>query len=314
MLHRTIILIGLLFLIGCGPQLAQPVTFVNVRKGSAGLVFDFAEGFPPDKVFEDSQLLLALELKNDGAEDIEGGILALSLERDYMGIKSWNTESRTLTSKNKNTATFRLEGKKQTNPKGDQDVVMADLESLILERQTETHTVNLIVSACYPYRTIFAENTCIDTDIFGAKPVEKNCKVEEKSFTGQGGPVAVTKIEPQMIPAPDKTKIIPQYIITIENVGNGQIIDRLSLQNVCSSSPVDKDTYNKLSLKATLSDVTMDCKDATFTLRDKKKTTICKAASSVSKSLGSFLAPLLIELEYGYTETIGKEIEIRRLG
>ena len=302
------------FVIACSTPNTGGPQFTNIYTGSEGLKIEFAKEFPPDKIFEGSNMLLALNLENAGAARIENGKLALSLEQDYMRLVSWNRDTQKIKSTTNNGATFSLDGKTTTNPNPQIEILTADLKTHILERQTETHTSNIVLTACYPYKTHFEENVCIDTDIFGLSPDEKNCEVKTKSHSSQGAPVAVVKRETKMIPSPDRKFAKPIFTINMKNVGRGEIIDTDAVQRLCSSAPVNKEDFNQISVTATLGGRTLSCKPKDFQLFKDKDFVICTLPQGLDVKLGSYVTPLVVDLEYGYTESISKKIEIRRIG
>jgi len=304
-----------LLVLGCtigggGGQL----TVSNVRKGTDGLKMEFIDEFPPKTVFEASRIILGVQLENEGATDIESGIVTASLEQDYMRLLQWNRDIGLRTSR-VNTAVFDLDGKRIGNPVGGKLVATADISTLVLERQTETHTSTIVVTACYAYQSIFQDSVCIDTNIFGTDAREKICEVKDLSSGGQGGPVGIKKVEISMLPHSDREKVIPQFTFHIVNGGGGEIVDPGQLESVCSSAALDRDTFNKVKVNAVLGDQRLTCnlKEGEFFLLPKRKTFSCRLIEGLSKRRGSYIAPLIVTLDYGYTQSISKKVEIRRI-
>ncbi|MDP7116502.1 MAG: hypothetical protein QF632_01430 [Candidatus Woesearchaeota archaeon] len=317
MKHRNVLVLLILIgiLLGCDSPLSGGyVGNVDLYKGTNGVVLGLIEEFPPKVVFEGADLVMALELENKGAFDVDNGVLALSLEQDYMRLNAWNHDNKKKSSANKNIASFTIRGKSFGSPVGETKVITANLDSLILERQTETHTSNMVVTACYPYTTHFEENICIDTNIFSPSPVEKNCKISDSSFSGQGAPVAVVKRKSKMIPRPDGKSVDPSFTLTLKNVGKGEIIHEQAYSQACSSGPLTKKDFNRIIVEAELAGRTLRCRPEEFQLTSQRDSITCDFPAGISTTLGSYITPLVVTLRYGYTESISKQIEIRRLG
>jgi len=67
------IILSLLLIAGCtgGSRNKSPITDVDVRKGTDGLIMQFTKNAPPERVFEESIFPIAVILRNRGASDIE---------------------------------------------------------------------------------------------------------------------------------------------------------------------------------------------------------------------------------------------------
>jgi len=66
------IVVSLILIVGCtgGSRGKNPITDVDVRKGTDGLIMQFTKNAPPLSAFEDSVFPIALILRNRGAFDI----------------------------------------------------------------------------------------------------------------------------------------------------------------------------------------------------------------------------------------------------
>ena len=213
-----------------------------------------------------------------------------------------------------------------------------------LEPQSESHSYSLSATLCYPYETRFTDTACIDTDILGARFKQKVCKSEDKAYPkGQGAPVAITRVESRMLDKDDK--IIPNFIIHIENKGNGNVIKRRNdaqettppqatqmsnIDEVCSSKrldPADRD-FNTVVLRAYLGaetpDNELDCepkktpedkgREGYVRLVGNKDIIRCSLpeSASISKNTQPYTSPLIIILDYGYMSSISAKYVIER--
>jgi hypothetical protein len=315
MIKKGITLIILLLLAGCGPKTqVSPITDIDVHKGVEGLKMQFLKNSPPDEVKDNSVVMLGFLLQNKGAYDINGGILSLGVEDEYMALDEWKPSDVIIKNINDKQAMFSLEGRSRLNTEGDKGVVTIKAWTYELEEQAETHTSTIMLTACYRYMTKLAEEVCIDTDLFGLRRVEKVCEVKDKSFSSQGAPVAITKVE-TTIRADESSDdyVIPEFKIYIRNKGSGEVIDSYKIQEACSSEPLLREDINKLYVSATLSGKPLKCEPDRINLREESSFVRCWDNRGISVEMGNYLAPLVVELDYGYTTTISKDVEIRKV-
>ena len=270
------------------------------------------------------------------------GYLSIGLEKNYIEHPS---TIRTLLSNNfrlinPETITFKLQGKNLENIKGEQEVLTFNLESKGLETldpQSEARTSTIIVTGCYKYQTSASADVCIDTDVYGFKQREKGCEVEEVILKDQGAPLAVTKIEPQMTPLKDRPGFtLPMFIITVNNKGNGEVIqgNQEVIRGACSSAPVGYKKWNRLDIKVFVQGRTsereqlncnlaedadpvrrqgLDPKDGILNLKKREDRIRCRFNEPLSEDEGAFSTPIFIDLDYGYTSSISKMVNIKKI-
>ena len=330
-----IILILLLFIIGCGTTSTKKTTKeIDVRVGFNGLLLEFLKNTPPQKLFEDDVFPVIIKVRNNGAyslEKEEKAILSLGVEKDY-------TSSIQLLASGKvqqvegisNAATFNLEGKSKINTKGEEEVISYNIQAGKVDPQSEFHASTVIATLCYPYQTILDTTVCVDTDISNLRPGKKACKAQDLILNnGQGAPIAITKIEVNMLPAEideqnQPRKIKPQFLIFIENKGQGTAIKKEVVKDFCTKSDTSHENLNRIYVRAFLSNEELDCtpkekdkseeKRAFAKLKDKKELVRCtlEKEKSIDSSLDPYYSPLRIELTYGYTQSISANYLIQK--
>jgi hypothetical protein len=326
-MNKKLILIFIvvsLFLTGCGvrPTDDRPITDVDVRKGIEGLNMKFVRNAPPDRVFEHDVFPMAVELKNEGAFDIgddentqdieeQEGIVVFGFEKTYVDISGGDEKCTGEVCK------VEIEGKSVFNPAGDDEFITINAQAKKIGEQSETHRSTILATACYPYKTVFGSSVCIDTDVYGIVKRQKACSVQDLVFDGQGAPVAVTKIETRMLPQ-DNDEVKPHFIIYIENKGNGEVIDKSKLDTACSSKALKYTDFNVIKISASLSGKPLVCsvdKEGMIRLREKEDMIRCesKEEDDIPKNRDAYTSPLKIELDYGYTFTISKNIIIEKI-
>ncbi|MBI4176732.1 MAG: hypothetical protein HY518_05990, partial [Candidatus Aenigmarchaeota archaeon] len=297
----------------------------DVQTGTSGLEMEFLKNAPPKIVYAQTEFPVILKIKNAGMytiDDKKKAILSLGAERDYTSSVKVETGGRI--SGTDNEAEFTLDGKTPLNPRGDEEVIAYTLKASKIDPQSESHPSSVIASLCYPYQTKLAASVCIDPDPNNVRPIKKSCAVQDLSLSaGQGAPVAITKVEVQILPT-SSDKVKPQFIISVENKGKGEVTKVDSYSSACrKTSDSKKITYkdfNALGMKATLSGQELKCSVRAETVSDgstsdgsnkefarlssKKGVVRCTypedAADSISKGVESYTAPFTITLDYGY--------------
>lgn len=342
-----LILIGIIFLIGCNNATSKTkVSDVDVYVGTEGLTAEFSKSVPPPRVFEDSNFPILLRIRNKGAYSIKeklGGLISIGVEKDYIS-KLFVEENNQFSGDEENELFFYLDGKTKINPKGDEIVATINAKTGKLDPQSETRTSTITATLCYPYKTTLSTTVCIDPDVSGIRPGKKVCTVKELSFNkGQGAPIAVIKIEPQMIPEADKDIIKPQFLIFIENKGKGTPVNVNGYNNICRESDFSKkNTWNVAFLRAFTSgketenqvsgkesgeqlvccpNINGQCpeketdpnKIAGFMrFKDKKDFVRCTFKDGIPRNSDAFTSPLRIEIDYGYVQTIATTVIIQK--
>ncbi|MBN2112426.1 hypothetical protein JW707_05000 [Candidatus Woesearchaeota archaeon] len=317
-------IIGLMLIAACGgPATPKPV---EVHVGTQGLEMSFMEQSPPGEVYLGEVFPVSIEMSNQGAYDIKGGILVLSTE-EYLYVRSQEYQD--------GFENFDLAGKSLYDPIGGIDRKTIQVEAAKLDPQSETITTNIALTACYPYRTEATATVCVDPDIFGERQAQKACTPTtigmgtrtqggQELPAGQGAPIAITKIEQKMMPHENEELIIPTYMIYVKNMGNGLPVELGLYQNACKATGIASKAWNVVGLNAYLSDrsVQLDCtpkyegseesKTGYVKLERDEDYIRCTLAEGIPKSRGTYTTPLMIDMSYGYTFTISKQVLVRK--
>ncbi len=285
---------------GGGPSVS--ITEEDIHRGKEGLLIEFGKNMPPSLVYEEDMFPIGIELENAGASDITKGYLLLNLEEDNMDLEKGHIKE-----------TFKIEGKSIENPYGDSEVLNYMVRAKPLGSETETITSNVIATLCYKYNTRFGESVCVDTDFYNRKNAVKACGAEDESFSsGQGAPVSVVKVESKMLEESGDVK--PMFIVHVRNDGDGQVINPTIISEVCSSRVVKHEDINYIEVSAYLGEEELVCRPSPLKLREKEDIVRCSLEQGIDKDVPSYKSLLTVDLEYGYSETISKQVEIRSLG
>jgi hypothetical protein len=295
--------IFLILIVGCsngeGPSVS--ITDNDIHTGTEGLSFKFGEKTPPPLVYATDNFPIGVEIKNKGAFDVQNGYLLLNIEEDLLELDQGNQRSK-----------VDLEGKSLSNPEGDEEVFRFNVISRELGKVTETITTTMLATLCYKYQTDVNVDVCVDTDFYNTREIEKACDAKDESFTsGQGAPIAVTRIESKIL---EENEIIkPHFTIYLRNKGQGEVINQNSVDNACSASTIGDSQLNYLNVNVNLGDMQsqLTCKPNQIKLKDDAEIIRCTLDEGVDKSIQPYTTVLNIKLDYGYIETISKSVQIR---
>lgn len=311
-----ILLFGAAFLsaAGCGGGGGRDIETPDIYSGTQGLKVEFLPDAPPENIYEKREFMAGLMVTNDGPIDIEDGVISLSIEEDFLEVISWDIDAHDLDIRNTDyyTTYFSVFGKTVADPEPKQGIMLVRLYPHELPVQTEVHTTYITATACYDYKTILSEEVCIEADLYDTTKSVKVCNAREMSFAGQGGPVAVTRIVPTMMPSAEGTRITPHFRIFIKNSGNGAVISTDSAE-LCSSDALSKEDVNKISIKGKLFNTDITCTPETFRLDENGEAEVeCELASGVEVEQDAYMSVLVLVLDYGYTFSVSDKVTIRK--
>ena len=333
--HLILILAVILIISGCinlNPK--ETTTTSSLYKGTKGLELSFVKNAPPSRVFAStddenpSQFKVIVNIKNKGAHDIgfeddgqDKGKLVLTPEGGYVDFIKID-ESQSVSPGDKS-ALFEVRGISLSNNVGDEIIIHSTLTARKLSSLSAVHSSTIFTTICYPYKTEISASACIDPDIYGEGPGKKACEAKNLAFSGgQGAPVAVTNIEVRMVPKGEEVE--PQFLIHVENKGNGEVIKRKGYEEACSAGIPSEETdplnnfFNVVGIKAKLSTQDLKCeqgdKEKMVILDGKKGIVKCYPEKWDSEDKKAYLTPLSIVLDYGYTKTISKSFNIEKSG
>ena len=302
-----ILMAALVIMTGCSKTDGTFQTY-NPHTGTDGMTISFAKNNPPAEIYEGNNFQVTVDAKNNGASDVSSGILLLGYEDEIAAAEN-QKES------------IDLYGRSTVITKGEEKFVNFRMQTKKLPPQVEVIESLLSITSCFDYKTIFSQQACVDTDPLSQRIGEKNCKAADLSSSGQGAPIAITKVQVEMLPHQDPTRIKPSFKITIQNKGKGTLFNKDKIEDACSSMGIEKNDLNTLYVsKAVLSNnYALDCQPKTniygpgyIKLKEGESEIRCTYEQGIPKESSPFLAPLIIELEYGYTQTISNKFKVKK--
>lgn len=314
---RKIILISLISLLffsfGCTPETGD--TGVDYRKGTQGIVMNFMADMPPARMYDNMPIDLVVEIRNNGAYPQPTSITGWAINVISPTAKGIGTlylsgfDNTLIAGMPKQISIPKVEGKSPYNPEGGYDVVSFHGNIINFNsRNIDSYNANFLVTSCYKYETIASQTVCVDPEPYSAKEKTKVCTIPPSYSLsgGQGAPVAVTKIEETVL----SNKI--QFKIYMKNLGDGKIIDKNRLNIDCPYS-LDYTNLNKVYVSGRVSGYSLSCKPGNPILLAKGEGSVICTIPKPVMSKSAYTTPIQIKLEYGYTSSIQRSVEISNI-
>ena len=287
---------------------------VNYFTGVAGVTLDFDTNAPPEQVYEDSDVPITLVMKNQGPIDVGSDTYAqVSVSYDPFYFSTGAS--------NQHVAAFKqtqVHGKSYIYPAGDLSYVdYALLHVNPVPGTRQLPATQIFASLCYPYKTILDTEVCMDgASAYPSARSVQACTAQPISFLGQGSPVAITEVNSQMIPVGDG-KFKPLFTITIENKGDGSLLapaDAQSAGTACDDQDSKRKDWNTMAVSGSVVGAGLQCTPSVVRLVEGKGTTRCSFLQNQEPliSQSNYLTQLHVELNYVYSSSASRKIEITR--
>ncbi|MGV8162011.1 MAG: hypothetical protein ACP5N2_01605 [Candidatus Nanoarchaeia archaeon] len=338
-----------IFIAGCNGGGNNP-KIVNVYTGTQGVTVQFTQNNPPVDMYEDSEVIVLAEIWNKGAftpsekDGDEPIMVSLNVDKIYFDVVYDIGDVNTLTGL-KDYLDFYLSGKSEVWPVGEKTIIpIARLKVNKIPGIRETPTTKIGVSACYPYKTYFAQSICVDTDMYDIEkdPICKNLKTY--TYPGQGAPIIVSKLEVDMVPVrfeagqvgmsipimnesgqfvnigqgtEDQRNLVirPYFRIYFTNVENGILMSFEKATNPCVVGPSSRG--EALIVTASLGNMPLTCAKPEIKLYSNEGSVRCwlneTDVSGQFELNRNYELPLKIEAEYFYKVTSTKDVKINRV-
>ncbi|MFH1510476.1 MAG: hypothetical protein ABIF10_02195 [Candidatus Woesearchaeota archaeon] len=278
----------------------------NYRTGTQGLYMNFVPYSPPDRLFDDENLRVRIELFNRGAEDLAGSNNRLYLSGfDTSIITGIPTSGMQIPD---------IEGKKMYSPEGGFDnIEFSGYVRSLKEKNINVYQPVILLTACYKYSTIADPSVCIDSDPFGVTTQQRVCNWNSVVSTGsQGAPIAVTSV--QVEPQPGKSR----FKIYVQNVGGGDVLkDGADILNRCNPYDATGIDYKDIDY-VHVDDVSIgensimaSCKPLENGYLRLQTSGAGFMICEVDNLVGpAYTTPLRIKFSYNYRQTLTKQVRI----
>ena len=317
-----IIIIASILISGCSGGARSP-QIPPIYSGSEGVVVEFMKNVPPQKLYENQVFELIVNVHNKGAYSINGSTI------NEKGVVHVDYDPLYFSQVILKESSFVLRSKSLDFPKGES--VMLDLGQMKVNEILGTRVspkTKIYVSVCYPYQTYLSKEVCIDQDYMKVQKTPVCTNPGTYTFSSQGAPVAITKIEADMLPLGNGVTQ-PVFRITLRNIGKGIVITRqdgIIIDNLCSPARTDSNpkNFNILKVSAWLGseDNQLKCEPENAILWDNEVEVTCTSnpiqAVTVQDperpiSDNNHISILTVKADYVYKENINREIEINRI-
>jgi hypothetical protein len=298
----------LIFLVGCSGSGSggRQSTTSNYRTGTSGLEFQFRTNAPPATVFaEDSSFPVALEVFNRGVYPGENE-QSVSAKVFFTGF-----DKRLITGlDNVQDVVFEPEeAKTRYNPEGGFNVLDATgtvLSSYFKDSKVDVYETKINAILCYNYKTKATIDVCVDPSPNKLNEREV-CTPGTTGSSSQGAPVAITSVES----VPQKGKA--RFVITLSNVGAGDIIRESVISSCIDTAVVKREDYDKVILEeVALGGNSLDCTPSLneeVRMSNGKGVIVCKADIG-DETLPAYRSILTVGLSYGYKKSAEKTLRI----
>ena len=283
------VLVILLVVTGCSS--GGNDNYHSYYAGNQGVEISFLPQSPRETYNQGEFLNVQLEVSNQGRYSYpEGAIFLDGFDKQAIFFSSLRKNIQP------------LEGKSQKNPEGGISYVQFEENLPVKVPYGDLYKTKLQATSCFRYQTLATVNACIIPEISDIAKDKVTCKAGITSLSNQAAPVAVTRVEERI------ARDIVQFINTIENVGNGRIINPVKL-DLCPYQLEPKD-IDLVGVDLTIDTLgSAECaNDNVVQLFNGKGVIVCKFITR--PDLSSYETPLTITLDYGYSKTIKTELQI----
>ncbi len=306
-MSKTHLFIGLMIILVMVSACDGQKTTTNYHLGTQGIVLEKLSS-NPDIVYEEETFAFGMMLKNQGAADVEGGVLMVNFDDFFLELDDYQSQSG-------KTQQVTLEGKSIESPMGGADYLEWVFKSKTLEviRTGVESKVNFNV--CYNYNTDLTTEVCLDTRTRTSDQRSYACKSKDySSNSGQGAPISITKIEPEMMLVGNNVR--PLFRIYIKNEGEGYTLS--PEKNLCTNPTKNASELNKLKVSAWISDdMPLECNPEEVRLVDGETIARCYVEDGDLEEFGretvNYLTILRVLLEYDYVDSEVINLKINRI-
>ncbi|MBI3033223.1 hypothetical protein HYY69_07135 [Candidatus Woesearchaeota archaeon] len=279
----------LIILTGCNRQ--SPQANYDFRTGNEGLGLSLMSIDDRDLYLEGDYLRLAVNVQNKGSYNFPLGKLYISgYDKNAIFFAAATQEIPP------------LEGKTPNNPEGEIKTLTFEEERPLKVPYGTEYAPVVQATACYEYQTRAFSTACIIPDTKTLTQGKARCKPEITHLKNQGAPIAVTSVEQRI------SQNYMQFIVTVENRGKGLVINTNNIAD-CPFN-LDHTKTNIVHIDMAISGLgeAICQNENSITLYENKGTAICKFITRPGPEY--YETPLIIDLNYGYANSIKKQVKI----
>ena len=202
------VLLTLLFsLSGCKRSGDESLANYNFKQGYGEVKISLLPNTPPEKIYPGSDFKIIAQIENLGAYDTtELKVGVNGLDKNYFILEN-SVQNIPL-----------LEGRSLLAPSGGKNYLELSGKAQKLKSNVLEYRGKYFIVLKYKSTLDFADTVCLNPNFY--EVYDAGCKVEsKKTYSGQGGPLAITELEEIIIPG-DTPSV--EFRFTLENRGQGK--------------------------------------------------------------------------------------------
>ncbi len=302
------LILALFLFTACQPSSGPGLTQQDLRQGLGKLELDFFQ--LEEEMYENTYYDLILNLKNNGAYDIENGKLLLIIDKNLVTPQKIIVEGDGGRQEFDGlVASFDIEGKKPSLLDGGRLLVDYRIKTRKISlTEKQPTTFNLL--ACYPYQSVLQTQICLNPNIYQPDKPGQVCQPAESSFSGQGSPVSITFVKPIMRPD-EQGDVFLEFEIEVENLGGGLVLNKDKYEQVCSAQAAGFEAYDWVEISGQVGNQELECHNqGIIRLREGLGKIRCQVGRIQGSS--AYWDLLQLELDYAYQTHLNKEVFVIR--
>ncbi len=273
-----------------------------VQSGTQGVEIQTLPNYPPPLAYDQNELVAMVEVRNRGNFDLESPDCFIQVTGFDRNIIRGGWETPRSCAENLGGT---LEGKSVYNTEGSFNQIEFHASSVVLPENVFEYSPTLNFVTCYNYHTKASPLVCVDPLFYQITSQQKSCIPKDVGMGGgQGAPIGVTHV------GVDMTGQKAIFEIDVANLANGRVISPDALIQNCGVGTIDYEDLDRVRYSVQLSGGTnVDCKprDGVIRLNNGRGKIVC---SALLQSGSAYETPLLIDLDYGYVQSLQKSLRI----
>lgn len=299
------LMLCMLFSAGCSgfqKGSGQNIESYDFRSGSDGISMAFAEGMPPNQLYIGTDFSTGLKLKNMGAFDVDKQATLKVTMPDMTAFQFVEGNEQPIV----------LMGKSLYVKEGEENIFIFPMKALCFPGYNgpddfilKNYSRKMKATLCYYYETTANSDICIDTLHYKRQPHEKvECSMKDAALSGgQGGPVGVTRISPQIIPQSGE-EVVVQLSISFSKLkgADHKIFDP---DRECG----DLEGQNDVDISVDMGGQALSCEPSVIKLKEKDKVgTVC--TRRIPAAMGAFSSPVTVNMRYHVQQSLLKQLTV----
>lgn len=280
--------------------------------GKEGINIEYIKGVPPDFVYQDSEFQVGYRIENNGAY-YPGQVVTQILFDPFV-----------FTSQDPIVQTYAQEFKPR-DAYGNQGDFYIGTYNLKNYAYPQNGVSPITINNCYQYAGRLKDEILVSSDI--NKLLDPNSlgttikQHETMSYSGQGGPVGIEKIDKTFSPT-GKGQVDVVFEIFFNNYKKGKVREVNSYSYECGlqsgslpKEATDVISFNQMEFSNYNLGSGITCQPQNIKLIGGKAKVVCRTSlnpADVDELIG-FPTPLIIEYSYGYVDSIKHDLKVRQI-